>query len=78
MSIVTPAGYDSLWQGEAARSARLRVPAVLIQEAAHEIGERCQTSVEIKNVFRTNDPEIEHLTTLLLGEIARASHLRNR
>ncbi len=74
MSIVAPAGQDAFWQGDAARSARLRVPVALVQDAADEIGKGGQGRVEIRNVFRATDRVIEHFTSLLLREIDRASH----
>jgi AraC family transcriptional regulator len=74
MSILMPAGYDSVWEGDAATSARLRVPADLIVRASEEIGARAQTNFEILNVFRMRDPTIESFSKLLLGELDRPSH----
>jgi AraC family transcriptional regulator len=73
-SILAPAGYDSVWESEAPASARLRMPTAFIQEAADEIGERGRAHVEIKNVFRTNDPEIECFAKLLLAEMEHPDH----
>ncbi|MEA2681595.1 MAG: AraC family transcriptional regulator, partial [Candidatus Binataceae bacterium] len=74
MSILMPAGYDSVWEGDAATSARLRVPADLIVRASEEIGVRAQTNFEIVNVFRMYNPTIESFSKLLLGELDRPSH----
>jgi AraC family transcriptional regulator len=74
MSILMPAGYDSVWEGDAATSARLRVPAELIVRASEEIGVRAQINFEILNVFRMHDPTIENFSKLLLGELDRPSH----
>lgn len=74
MSILMPAGYDSVWEGDAAISARLRVPSELVLRAAEEIGVRAQRSVEILNVFQMHDPTIENIGKLLLSELDRPSH----
>lgn len=74
MSILAPAGHDSIWEGCAAKSARLRIPTALIAEAAAEIGMRAQATVEIVNVFATNDPLIESYALMLLDEIDHAPH----
>jgi AraC family transcriptional regulator len=78
MSILMPAGYDSVWEGDAATSARLRVPTELIVRASEEIGARAQANFEILNVFRMHDPIIESLSKLLLGELDRPSHPAQR
>jgi AraC family transcriptional regulator len=74
MSILMPAGYDSVWEGDAATSARLRVPTELIARASEEIGARAQMNFEILNVFRMHDPAIESFSKLLLGELDRPRH----
>jgi AraC family transcriptional regulator len=74
MSILMPAGYDSVWEGDAATSARLRVPSELVLRASEEIGVRAQGSVELLNIFQMHDPAIESFGKSLLGELDRPSH----
>lgn len=74
MSILTPAGYESVFEGDAAASARLRVSTALLAQCAEEIGARPQACIEIMNVFSVFDPAIESFSKLLLAEIDRAAH----
>ncbi len=74
MSLLMPSGYDSVWEGEAATSARLRIPTALIEKAAAEIGARARSDVEILNVFGRFDPTIEHFSRLLLAELVKRPH----
>lgn len=74
MTIIMPVGYDSVWEGEAAASARLRVPHELVSKAVDEIGESTNASYEIINVFQTWDATIGHLANLFLGEMDRPVH----
>jgi AraC family transcriptional regulator len=74
MSIVMPSGHDSIWEGEAACTARLRIPSELVARASEEIDARTQVNVEIANVFQTWDPVIERLARILLEELSHAAH----
>lgn len=74
MSLIMPAGYESVFEGQAAASARLRMPTALVTQCAEEIGPRGQACVEIMNVFSICDPVIEHFSKLLLAEIDRSAH----
>lgn len=74
ISMLMPAGCDSLWEGSASATARLRIPTGLITTAAEQIG-LCSTSqIEIRNVFETRDPIIEHMAQILIGELDRKAH----
>lgn len=74
VSMLMPAGCDSLWEGSASATARLRIPTALIESAGEQIG-RCSTSqIEIRNVFETRDPIIEHVAQILIGELGRKPH----
>lgn len=74
MSIVVPAGYESVFEGHAAASARLRMPTALVTRCAEETGARPEAAFEIMNVFSTSDPVIECFSKLLLAEIDRSAH----
>lgn len=74
VSLLMPAGYDSTWEGNAAASARLRVPTALIASAGEQIGRRSTSRVELRNVFETRDPFIESVAQILLSELARDPH----
>ncbi len=74
MSIVMPLGHDSIWEGEAARTARLRIPSELVARASEEIGARSPVNVEITNIFQTWDPVIERLARILIEELSNAAH----
>jgi AraC family transcriptional regulator len=74
MSILAPAGYDSVWEGNAVKSARMRIPTKLVADAADETGVRASANFEIVNVFTVNDPIIENYSQILLGEIDQPSH----
>lgn len=74
MSILMPAGYESVFEGQAAASARLRMPTDLVTRCAEEIGMRAPASVEIMNVFSVCDPAIECFGKLILAEIDRPEH----
>lgn len=78
MSLVMPIGCDSVWEGEAAPSARLRIPAELVDRASDEIDPRLRVKVEIKNIFQTWDPVIERLSGVLLGELSSSAHPAQR
>ncbi len=73
MSFLMPAGHDSTWRGDSGVSARLRIPPVLVTQAAEESGGR-RTRVEIRNIFEISDPVIGHLTEALLAEMNLAPH----
>ncbi len=74
VSLILPAGYDSTWEGDAAASARLRIPTALIASAAEQIGRRSSPQVEVRNVFEVRDLVIERIALSLLGEIERRPH----
>jgi AraC family transcriptional regulator len=74
MSIIVPAGYQSSWEGQAAMSARLRVPVDLVSRAAEEIGARAGAGVELVNVFCVGDRMIENSARLLLAEMENPVH----
>ena len=74
MSFLMPAGYDSHWEGNSGLSARLRIPVSLITAAAEQIGGRCASQVEIRNVFEMRDPLVERLALTLLGEMDLQPH----
>ncbi|WP_109482062.1 AraC family transcriptional regulator [Paraburkholderia sp. C35] len=74
VSMLMPAGYDSLWEGNASATARLRIPTALIASAGEQIGRHGTTQIEIRNVFETRDPVIEHIAQVLMGELERKPH----
>ncbi len=74
MSILMPAGYDSEWEGNAASTARLRVPIELVGQASEELGARVRTRFEVLNVFQTRDPTIELLSKALVAELNSPAH----
>jgi len=74
VSMLMPAGYDSLWEGSASATARLRIPTALIASAGEQIGRRSTSQVEIRNVFETRDPVFEHLAQILIEELDRKPH----
>ncbi len=69
-----PAGYDSLWEGDAAASARLRIPTSLITSAGEQLGRRSTSQIEIRNVFETRDTVIDRVAQILLAELERKPH----
>jgi AraC family transcriptional regulator len=74
MSIVMPAGLDSTWEGDAAASARLRVPPSLIAAAAEHVGQRATSRFEIRNVFEVRDMTIARVALILMAELERPPH----
>ena len=74
MSLVMPAGCDSTWEGDAAPSARFRVPVEIVQSAAEQLGRRAAGAFEIRNVFETRDNTIERGAQILTSEIDRPAH----
>ncbi|WP_144140425.1 helix-turn-helix domain-containing protein [Paraburkholderia sp. BCC1884] len=74
VSLLMPAGYDSIWEGNAAASARLRIPTSLIASAGEQLGQRNVSQFEIRNVFETRDPVIANVAQVLLGELERKPH----
>ncbi len=74
VSLLMPAGYDSTWNGDAAASARLRIPTSLIASAGEQIGRRSTSQIEIRNVFETRDTMIERVALILLAEMERKPH----
>lgn len=74
VSMLMPAGYDSLWEGSASATARLRIPTSLIASAAEQIGRRSSSAIEIRNVFETRDVVIERVAQILLAELQRKPH----
>lgn len=74
VSLIMPAGYDSTWEGDAAASARLRIPTSLIASAGEQIGRRNMSQIEVRNVFEVRDVMIERFALILLGELERVAH----
>ncbi len=74
VSILMPAGYDSEWEGDAASTARLRVPTELVAQASLEIGARAQSRFEVLNVFQARDPTVELLSRALMAELNSPAH----
>jgi len=74
VSMLMPAGYDSLWEGDASATARLRIPTALIAAAGEQIGWRSTSQIEIRNVFETRDPVIAHIARLLIEELECKPH----
>ncbi len=73
-SLIMPSGYDSTWEGDVPASARLRIPAALVNAAGEQLGRRTTTRIEIRNVFETRDSTIERMALILTAELERASH----
>lgn len=73
-TLIMPAGYPSSWEGDAAPSARLRVPTSLIAAAAEQLGQHAMPRVEIRNVFETFDPVIGRLVQTFLAEMELDPH----
>jgi len=73
-SLVMPAGEDSVWEGDAPASARMRIPPDLVRAASEQIGIRAVNRIEIHNVFEARDPFIERSAWILLTELDRAPH----
>ena len=74
VSMLMPAGYDSLWEGSASATARLRIPMALISSAGEQLGRRGTSQIEIRNVFETRDPVIAHMSQILIDELDRKPH----
>jgi len=74
ISMLMPAGYDSLWEGNASATARLRIPTSLIASAGEQIGHRATAQVEIRNIFETRDTVIERVAQILVAELDRKPH----
>lgn len=74
VSMLMPAGYDSLWEGSASATARLRIPTALISSAGEQLGRRGTSQIEIRNVFETRDPVIAHMSQILIDELDRKPH----
>lgn len=73
-SLLMPAGCESTWEGDTAASARLRVPASLVVSAGEQLGSRCASQIEIRNVFDVRDATIERMAQLLLSELEHEPH----
>ncbi|SDC87455.1 helix-turn-helix domain-containing protein [Paraburkholderia lycopersici] len=74
VSMLMPAGHDSLWEGDASATARLRIPTALVESAAEQIGARSSSQVEIRNVFETRDTVIAYIARILMAELERQPH----
>ncbi len=74
VSMLMPAGYDSLWEGDASATARLRIPAGLVVSAGEQIGRHATTRIEVRNVFEARDAVIEGIAQILLAELEREPH----
>jgi AraC family transcriptional regulator len=73
-TLIMPAGYPSSWEGDAAPSARLRVPTSLVAAAAEQLGQHVVSQVEIRNVFEAFDPIIGRLVQTFLAEMDLEPH----
>lgn len=73
VSMLMPAGYDSLWEGNASATARLRIPTALIADAAEQLG-HSGADFELRNVFETRDAVIEHIAQIFVAELGRVPH----
>lgn len=73
-SLLMPAGLASTWEGDSAATARLRIPISLVDSAGEQLGRRCATRFEIRNVFEMRDPVIERVAVTLLAEMERKPH----
>lgn len=73
-SLLMPAGHDSIWEGNPAPSARLRIPASLMATAADQVGYRSTSQVELRNVFEARDPIVSRVAQILLEELERPAH----
>ena len=74
MSLIMPAGHDSIWEGDAVASARLRMPLDLVDAATEQLGARSAVPFEMRNVFETRDIFIERVAMTLSAEIDRTPH----
>jgi AraC family transcriptional regulator len=74
VSMLMPAGYDSLWEGHASATARLRIPPALITAAGEQLGCRSTSLVELRNIFTTRDVVIERIAQMLVAELDQAPH----
>ncbi len=74
VSMLMPAGCDSLWEGNASATARLRIPRSLIADAGEQIGRRCTSRIELRNVFETRDTVIGRISQILIAELERKPH----
>ncbi len=74
MSLLMPAGFDSTWQGDAAASARIRIPTALVDAAAEQIGHRSATRFEIRNIFEVRDATLERIAQVFMAELDRPPH----
>lgn len=74
ISMLMPAGYDSLWEGSASATARLRIPTALVAAAGEQLGRRGTSRIEIRNVFTARDLVITHIAEALMIELTRAPH----
>lgn len=72
--LLIPAGVESAWDGDAATSVRLRIPAPLVAEAASQTGHGAVADPAIRNVFEARDTLVEHLALVLLSELDRKPH----
>ena len=74
ISMLMPAGCDSLWEGHASATARLRIPTALVDAAAEQLGAHSTSQVEIRNVFETRDIVIARIAQLLIAELECKPH----
>lgn len=74
VSMLMPAGYDSLWEGQASATARLRIPTALLSAAGEQLGRRSTSQIEIRNVFEMRDAVIGHIAQILIAELEREPH----
>lgn len=74
VSLLMPAGYDSIWEGRTAASARLRIPTSLVVAAGEQLGRHSASRIEIRNMFEMRDTVIERMAQILLSEIEQKPH----
>lgn len=66
-TMIMPAGMDSLWEGDAAMSLRIRLPIRLLDEMGEGVGSAQR--FELANRFDVRDQVIERLAGLMVVEI---------
>lgn len=76
MTVIMPAGLDSIWEGDVPESLRLRIPTRLLDEVENELGSG--RGFELMNRFSTRDPLIDAIASLLLLELRRGPEERDR
>lgn len=74
VSMMMPAGMDSIWEGDAVASVRFRIPVGIIEAAAEQLGHRSTATFEIRNIFETRDAMIERIAHIMTAELEHPAH----